>query len=163
MANTNKSPVNGSSQGWGQGFGVEAETGDGMLVGTAFAGAFGYVKTGAYGEQGGLTALRVGSTSDTHFLMEAGPRHTATYGLTTFKAVAGWREDFGTLDTTVSEILQNSASVTSTYDINVRSFFGGVGFTMIAAQDFAFEAAVSGIIGSDHSSIDGQIGLKKKF
>lgn len=187
MANTNKSTADGSSQWWvqgfggigklanegvgsgfdirtvGLGFGVEAETGDGMLVCTAFAGTFGYVKTGAYDEQGGTTALSVGSSSDTHFLMEAGSRISATHGATTFNAVAGWREDFGTLDTTVSANLQNSASFTSTYDINVSGFFGGVGFTMMTAQDFEFEAGVSGIVGSDYSSIDGQLGLKKKF
>ncbi|MDF2372048.1 MAG: autotransporter outer membrane beta-barrel domain-containing protein [Rhizobiaceae bacterium] len=127
------------------------------------AGTFGYVKTDAYDEQGGATALSVGSTSDTHFLVEAGSRLSATHGATTFNAVAGWREDFGTLDTTVSANLQNSASFTSTYDINVSGFFGGVGFTVVTAQDFEVEAGVSGIIGSDYSSIDGQLGLKKKF
>ncbi|MDF1775359.1 MAG: autotransporter outer membrane beta-barrel domain-containing protein [Rhizobiaceae bacterium] len=136
---------------------------NGTTVTPFLAGTFGYVKTGAYDEQGGSTALSVGSSSDTHFLMEAGSRISATHGATTFNAVAGWREDFGTLDTTVSANLQNSASFTSTYDINVSGFFGGVGFTMMTAQDFEFEAGVSGIVGSDYSSIDGQLGLKKKF
>jgi len=127
------------------------------------AGTFGYVKTDAYDEQGGATALSVGSTSDTHILVEAGSRLSATHGATTFNAVAGWREDFGTLDSSVSASLQNSASFTSTYDINVSGFFGGVGFSTMTAQNFEFGAGVSGIIGSDYQSVDGQMTVKKNF